>query len=162
MKNFSVNETQLASLPRRRREHAEKLLHLIERVLQEDVPSEIRRPEDVYQLVAAEMSSLPNEHFVAIMLNVKNRVISKETIGIGTLNGAIVHPRELFRRAILKNAASIICVHNHPSGDPTPSQEDIKVTKRLYDAGEIVDINVLDHIIVGVEGFVSLKQLGMM
>ncbi|GJM78144.1 hypothetical protein HMSSN139_06400 [Paenibacillus sp. HMSSN-139] len=96
-----------------------------------------------------------------LILNTKNRILSKEVISIGTLNSAIVHPREVFKPAIIKGAASIICVHNHPSGDPAPSSEDKKLTERLIQSGEIIGIDVLDHVVIGTEGYVSLKEQGM-
>lgn len=96
-----------------------------------------------------------------MMLDVKNRVIGIHTVSIGNLNSAIVSPREVFKAAILANAASIIVGHNHPSGDVTPSPEDIQVTTTLQQAGKLLGIEVLDHIIVGEEGaHTSLKQMG--
>jgi DNA repair protein RadC len=91
-------------------------------------------------------------------LDTKNRLLSWETVSLGTLSTSVVHPREVFKGAILANAASIILCHNHPSGDPKPSAEDIAITKRLAEAGKILGIDVLDHIIFGEEGFVSLKE----
>ncbi|WP_240903911.1 JAB domain-containing protein [Chengkuizengella sediminis] len=92
-------------------------------------------------------------------MNVKNKVISKKIISSGSLNSAFVHPREVFIEAIKRSAASIICFHNHPSGDPTPSPEDIEITKRLKDTGELIGINFFDHIIIGDGIFYSLKEL---
>ncbi|HLR11564.1 MAG TPA: DNA repair protein RadC [Sporosarcina sp.] len=122
----------------------------------------IRSPEDAANYLMTDMSTLQQEHFVALFLNVKNEVIHKETIFIGSLNASIVHPRELFREAVKRSAASIICAHNHPSGNPAPSQEDINVTKRLVDAGEMMGIDVLDHLIIGDHRFISLKEKGYM
>lgn len=119
-------------------------------------------PRDAANIVMEDMRYLPNEHFVCLFLNTKNHVLARETLSIGSLNAAIVHPREVFRAAIRRNSASIICVHNHPSGDPTPSQEDIQLTERLMEAGEIIGIDVLDHIIIGDLQFVSLKEQGLM
>ncbi|MNM59149.1 hypothetical protein D3C81_703940 [compost metagenome] len=93
-------------------------------------------------------------------MNTKNRVIFKEVISIGSLNAAIVHPREVFRAAIKRCSASLICAHNHPSGDSTPSPEDVNLTKRLVAAGEIIGIEVLDHVIIGGNQFYSLKEHG--
>lgn len=90
----------------------------------------------------------------------KNQVLHKQTIFIGSLNASIVHPREVFKEAFRRSAASIICIHNHPSGDPTPSREDIEVTKRLAESGKIIGIDVLDHLIIGENKFVSLKEKG--
>jgi DNA repair protein RadC len=122
----------------------------------------VRSPKDAANLMMEELRYLQKEHFVCLFLNTKNHVIGQETLSIGSLNAAIVHPREVFRAAIKRSSASIICVHNHPSGDPTPSSEDIQLTKRLVEAGEIVGIDVLDHIIIGDQTFVSLKEQGLM
>lgn len=122
----------------------------------------IRNPKDVYDLLAPDFRYQTKEHFTCLFLNTKNRVIFKEIISIGSLNAAIVHPREVFRAAIKRCSASLICAHNHPSGDSTPSKEDITLTKRLVEAGEIVGIEVLDHIIIGGNNFVSLKEHGLM
>lgn len=120
----------------------------------------IRSPEDVFAL-SLDLVGLANEHFVVFFLNTKNRVVSRKTLSIGSLNASVVHPREVFKAAIEKSAASIICVHNHPSGDPTPSPEDISLTRRLFETGEIVGIELLDHVIVGRDGWISLKHQGM-
>lgn len=122
----------------------------------------IRSPEDAAAYLMTDMSSLTQEHFVALFLNVKNEILHKETIFIGSLNSSIVHPRELFREAVKRSAASIICAHNHPSGNPTPSPEDIEVTKRLTEAGAIMGIELLDHLIIGDHQFISLKEKGYM
>ena len=118
----------------------------------------IRSPEDAAAYLMPDMSSLTQEHFVALFLNVKNEVLHKSTIFIGSLNSSIVHPREVFREAVKRSAASIICAHNHPSGNPAPSPEDIEVTKRLAEAGRIVGIDLLDHLIIGDHQFLSLKE----
>jgi len=95
-------------------------------------------------------------------MNVKNQVLHKQTIFIGSLNASIVHPREIFREAVKRSAASIICAHNHPSGNPSPSPEDIEVTKRIQEAGQIMGIELLDHVIIGDHQFISLKEKGYM
>lgn len=120
----------------------------------------IRSPDDGANYVMEEMRVLKQEHFVVLFLDTKNRVIHRQTIFVGSLNASIVHPREVFREAVKRSAASIIVAHNHPSGDPSPSQEDIHVTKRLVDSGKIMGIEVLDHIIIGNRKFVSLKEKG--
>ncbi|MBG9543554.1 RadC family protein [Cytobacillus firmus] len=120
----------------------------------------IRSPEDGANYVMHEMRFLSQEHFVCLYLNTKNQVLHKQTIFIGSLNASIVHPREVFKEAFRRSAASIICIHNHPSGDPTPSKEDIEVTKRLAESGKIIGIDVLDHLIIGENKFVSLKEKG--
>jgi len=120
----------------------------------------IQSPKDVYNLLAPELRHSPKEQFTCLFLNTKNRVIFKEVISIGSLNAAVVHPREVFRAAIKRCSASLICAHNHPSGDSTPSPEDVNLTKRLVSAGEIIGIEVLDHVIIGGSQFYSLKEHG--
>ncbi|WP_285765865.1 DNA repair protein RadC [Peribacillus sp. SI8-4] len=120
----------------------------------------IRSPEDGANYCMEDMRFLSQEHFVCLYLNTKNQVLQKTTIFIGSLNASIVHPREVFKEAFKRSAASIICLHNHPSGDPTPSREDIEVTKRLVECGRIIGIEVLDHIIIGEHKYVSLKEKG--
>ncbi len=121
----------------------------------------IRCPEDVCSLLMEDLRNMDREYFLALLLNTKNQVLAKETISIGTLNASMVHPRELFKVAIRRSAAAVILVHNHPSGDPTPSREDIALTKRLQEAGEIIGIDVLDHIVIGDNRFTSLKSQGL-
>ncbi|AWE08177.1 hypothetical protein DCE79_12585 [Lysinibacillus sp. 2017] len=120
----------------------------------------IRSPEDAASYLMQDMTSLQQEHFVCLFLNVKNQVIHKQTIFVGSLNASIVHPREIFREAVKRSAASLICSHNHPSGVPTPSPEDIDVTNRLYEAGKIVGVDLLDHVIIGDHQFISMKEKG--
>lgn len=120
----------------------------------------IRSPEDAANYMMEEMRFLSQEHFVALYLNTKNQVMHKQTLFIGSLNASIVHPREVFKEAFRRSAASIVCLHNHPSGDPTPSREDIDVTKRLVECGKILGIDVLDHLIIGEKKYVSLKEKG--
>ena len=121
----------------------------------------IRSPQDVSELVMEDLRYLQQEHFVCLFLNTKNAVIGRETLSVGSLNATLVHPRELFRAAIKKSSAAIICVHNHPSGDPTPSTEDIQLTHRLAEAGKIIGISLLDHIIIGDRKFISMKEQGL-
>lgn len=120
----------------------------------------IRSPEDGAKYLMNDMRFLSQEHFVCLYLNTKNQVIHKQTVFIGSLNASIVHPREVFREALKRSAASVIAVHNHPSGDPAPSREDIEVTKRLVECGKIIGIDLLDHLIIGENKFVSLKEKG--
>lgn len=120
----------------------------------------VRSPYDAAMYVMEEMRYLKKEHFVCLFLNTKNHIIGKETLSIGTLNASLVHPREVFRAAIRISSASIICLHNHPSGDPTPSSEDIQITQRLAEAGSLLGIEILDHLIIGDGKFVSLKEQG--
>ncbi|PZN11013.1 MAG: JAB domain-containing protein, partial [Bacillota bacterium] len=100
-------------------------------------------------------------HFYVVLLNTRHYVVGVELISIGTLNGAMVHPREVFRAAIRRGAAALILAHNHPSGDPTPSPEDVQVTRRLVEAGRLMGIDVLDHVIIGDNRYRSLRELGM-
>ncbi|MCM3785799.1 DNA repair protein RadC [Neobacillus mesonae] len=120
----------------------------------------IRSPRDAADLLMEQLRYLQKEHFVCLFLNTKNHVIAQETLSMGSLNASIVHPREVFRAAMKCSSASIVCAHNHPSGDPTPSPEDIQITRRLTKAGEIVGIDVLDHIIIGDGKYTSLKEQG--
>lgn len=120
----------------------------------------IRSPEDGANYCMEDMRFLTQEHFVCLYLNTKNQVLHKRTVFIGSLNASIVHPREVFKEAFRRSAASIICLHNHPSGDPSPSKEDIEVTKRLVECGKIIGIDVLDHLIIGEHKYVSLKEKG--
>lgn len=124
----------------------------------------IRNPRDVFDLVRADMEFLQVEHFDVIGLSTKNHVIFRENISIGSLNASIAHPREVFKRLIKCSCAACILVHNHPSGDTTPSDEDILLTKQLVKCGKVIGIEVLDHIIVGADGggYVSLKEQGRM
>ena len=124
----------------------------------------VRSPKDVFDLVRADMEFLQVEHFDVIGLSTKNHVIFKENISIGSLNASIVHPREAFKGLIRRSCAACILVHNHPSSDPLPSDEDILLTKKLVECGKLIGIEVLDHIIVGADGggYVSLKEQGKM
>lgn len=121
----------------------------------------IRSPQDVFDLLEPDFRHLQQEHFICLFLSTKNQVISKELLSMGTLNATLIHPREVFRAAIKRSSASIICAHNHPSTDPSPSSEDINMTNRLMEAGSIIGIEVLDHIIIGGNRFYSLKEKGL-
>jgi DNA repair protein RadC len=133
-----------------------------------DRPKAISSPADAAAVVREEMRTLDREEFGVLLLNTKNGLIKRCSVSRGSLNASIVEPREVFKDAIAASAASMILVHNHPSGDPTPSSEDIAITKRLVKAGELLNISVLDHIVLGhrIAGhdsdFVSLKELGLM
>ncbi|RRT89351.1 hypothetical protein DPF86_05745 [Staphylococcus argenteus] len=120
----------------------------------------ITQPSDVADLMMASMKDLSQEHFMILLLNSKNIVIKEACVFKGTLNSSIVHPREIFSIAIRENANAIIAVHNHPSGDVTPSQEDIMTTLRLKECGLILGIDLLDHIIIGDNRFTSLVEAG--
>jgi len=121
----------------------------------------VSSPDDAAALVMPVLREEVREHFMLLILDTKNHVIAMPVISIGTLSGSLVHPREVFREAVRNSASSIILVHNHPSGDPTPSKEDCLVTARLVEAGKMMDIPVCDHIIIGDDKFVSLKEEGM-
>lgn len=120
----------------------------------------VRSPEDGYKLLKLFLEDKDREYFIVVSLNCKNQPVSINICHIGSLNASIVHPREVMKSAILSNAASIIVGHNHPSGKVDPSREDIEVTKRLVEAGKIIGIELLDHIIIGENSFVSLKEKG--
>jgi DNA repair protein RadC len=137
-------------------------LELGRRVARSRLPeaAAVTRPQDAADLLMEELRHLREEHFVVLFLNTKNRVIGRQTLSIGSLNASVVHPREVFRAAIRRSSASILCAHNHPSGDPTPSPEDLQLTRRLAEAGELVGIELLDHIVIGDNRFISLKELG--
>lgn len=120
----------------------------------------ISSPTDAYKLINEFIDGVDREVMVVCSLSTKNEPISLNLASVGTLNSSLIHPREIFKSSILSNAASIIIAHNHPSGDPTPSSEDINVTHRLKEAGKILGIELIDHIIVGNNQFISLKEKG--
>jgi len=126
----------------------------------EDKPI-VKTPEDVVNLVRSRLKGKKKEYFLAILLDTRNQLIKVAEISIGSLDASIVHPREVFKEAISASAASVIFAHNHPSGVPEASEDDINLTKRLAEAGEIVGIDVLDHIIIGDEKYLSLKREGL-
>ena len=117
----------------------------------------ITSPVDVLGLLT-DIKDRRKEYFVALFLNARNQVICREDVSVGSLNASLVHPREVFAPAVGSSAASVILAHNHPSGDVTPSREDIELTRRMVQAGEIMGIEVLDHLIVGSERFLSMKE----
>ena len=121
----------------------------------------VRSPADVAQLLMAEMAHLEQEHFRVLFLNTRNRLLGSETVYVGNLNASHIRVSEVFRNAIKRNCAAVIVAHNHPSGDPTPSPEDVEVTRQLVAAGNLLDIEVLDHLIVGQQRFVSLRERGL-
>ncbi len=127
-----------------------------------------RRPsistaEDVVALCASQLRGLDREHFWALSLNTKNQLVKTTEVSVGSLNASIVHPRELFKGAVRASAAALVVVHNHPSGDPTPSGADIQLTRRLVKAGDVLGIELLDHVIIGDGGeHTSLRDLGLM
>lgn len=121
----------------------------------------IHSPETVADYLMEEMRYLYQEHFVCLYLNIKNKIIHRKNVFVGSLNSSVVHPREIFREAIRCSAGAIICAHNHPSGDPTPSPEDLMVTQRLVEAGMTVGIEVIDHLIIGDGTFFSMRNEGL-
>jgi DNA repair protein RadC len=120
-----------------------------------------RNPEDIADFIKNTLKGKKKEHFIALLLDTRNRLKKVTEVSIGSLDTSIAHPREVFKEAIAASASSIIIAHNHPSGDCTPSSDDIELTKRLVKAGEIIDITVLDHIIVSDTGYLSLKAKGL-
>ena len=126
-----------------------------------DERTQIRSPADAANLVMSDMSLLEQEHLRIMLLDTKNRVLETRTVYQGSLNTSLIRVGELFREAIRANCASLIVLHNHPSGDPTPSPEDVAVTRQIVEAGKLLDVEVLDHLIIGRERFVSLKERGL-
>ncbi|MBS4031050.1 MAG: DNA repair protein RadC [Clostridiales bacterium] len=122
----------------------------------------ISSPGDAAGLVMEEMRHYMREHFRVLLLDTKNKVLGIEEISIGSLNTSLVHPREVFRPAIRRACASLILVHNHPSGDPTPSREDLDVTRRLCEAGRLVGIEILDHVVIGDGKYLSFREKGLL
>jgi DNA repair protein RadC len=138
---------------------------------------DIKNPRSVVKAVRASIKDMRKEHFMLIILNTRNKIIRIENISVGTLNASLVHPREVFNKAIAHTASSVVIAHNHPSGDPEPSEEDLKITRRLVEAGRILGIEVLDHIIIGkhsvksaitgdsnkpeIESYCSFKEKGL-
>lgn len=124
-------------------------------------PSNVESPEVAATIIARHLARADREHFVVLMLNAQNGLLGVHTVAVGTLTACLVSVRDVFKAAILANAASIVVGHNHPSGDPSPSPEDIHLTRELHKAGELLDIHLLDHVVVGARGsYVSLKRLG--
>lgn len=121
----------------------------------------VSSPEDVVSLMMPRLKYEQKENFCVILLDIKNHLLSIQTISVGSLTASVVHPREVFKAAVLESAASMILVHNHPSCDPTPSREDVSLTNRMVKAGELMNIPVFDHIIVGGNEYVSMKEKGL-
>ena len=142
-----------------------KILSFIElskrysRLIKNSYSKKINSAEDVFNMFHDRLVNEKKEHFIVLMLDIKNQIIKEETISIGTLGNSLIHPREVFKSAIKNSAYSIILVHNHPSGDCNPSKEDVDITERLIEVGKMVDIKVLDHIIIGREEWKSWKEI---
>lgn len=122
----------------------------------------VNSPRDIFNILHGEMVTYNQEILKLITLNTKNEIIKIKDVFKGSLNSSLIHPREIFKEAIKNSAASIVICHNHPSGDPTPSNEDISVTTRINEASKIIGINLIDHIIIGREQYVSLKEQGIL
>jgi DNA repair protein RadC len=122
----------------------------------------IKDPEAIVKAISASIKDKAKEHFKLILLNARNKILGISTISIGSLNASIVHPREVFKDAIMHNAYSVVLAHNHPSGDPEPSEDDLKMTRKLVESGKILGIEVLDHLIIGKNAFYSFKEKGLM
>lgn len=137
---------------------------LANRVKDTDEPGRkriVKTPEDVVSLIQNRLKGKKKEYFLVICLDTRGKHIKTSEVSVGSLDSSIVHPREVFKEALTASAASVIFVHNHPSGDPEPSEDDAKLTRRLADAGEILGIEVLDHVITGDNDFRSLKRIGL-
>lgn len=120
----------------------------------------IRNPQDAFELVRGEMAYLDREHFRVINLNTKKQVLAIDTVSVGSLNASLVHPREVFKLPIKRSAACLILVHNHPSGDTKPSREDRDLTQRLCQAGALLGIDIVDHLIIGQNNYLSMRENG--
>jgi len=121
----------------------------------------LKKPENIFELVKGNLKGKKKEHFLVVSLDTRSRLIKVSEVSVGSLDSSIVHPREAFKEAVSASAASVILVHNHPSGDTTPSEDDIKLTRRLAAAGEVMGIEVLDHIIVADNTYLRLKREGL-
>ncbi|GIK40045.1 MAG: UPF0758 protein [Chloroflexota bacterium] len=126
-----------------------------------DARPQITSPLDAANLLMLEMGSLEQEHLRTLLLDTKNRVLASPTVYVGNVNASIIRVSEVFREAVRENATAIIVAHNHPSGDPTPSPEDVQVTRSIVEAGSLLGIDVLDHLVIGHQCFVSLKERGL-
>jgi DNA repair protein RadC len=154
---------QLKGIGERKAAHLKAVFELGRRMLTA-APTEhptVKSPADAANLLMAEMGTLEQEHMRVVILNTKNQVIKVHTCYIGSLNMAVIRVGELFREAIRLNAAALIAVHNHPSGDPTPSAEDVCVTRQIVEAGKLLNVDVLDHLVIGQQRWVSLKERGL-
>jgi DNA repair protein RadC len=126
-----------------------------------DARPQINSPTDAANLLMLEMGSLEQEHLRTVLLDTKNRVLASPTVYVGNVNSSIIRVSEVFREAVRQNATALIVAHNHPSGDPAPSPEDIQVTRSIVEAGLLLGVEVLDHLIIGHQRFVSLKERGL-
>ena len=165
MKKYQANDVEQLVVKEEEKRVAAKRVDIVSLRMVKETSSlyknrSVRSPADGYKLFKQFLGELDREYFVVMCLNVKNEPTVINICHIGSLNASIVHPREVMKTAIMSNAASILVLHNHPSGRPEPSSEDIEVTKRLVDAGSIIGIDVMDHLIIGEDSFISLKEKG--
>jgi DNA repair protein RadC len=126
------------------------------------MPRQIRKPEDVARLLGNRFWKAAREQFAVLLLTTRHTVLAIETVSVGTIDASIVHPREVFRPAIRRGAKAILCAHNHPSGDPEPSADDVEITERLAKVGELLGTPVLDHIVIAAGGLVSFQSRGLL
>lgn len=125
------------------------------------VPFDIKNPEAVVKAIRTAIQDKAKEHFKLLLLNSRNKILRISTVSIGTLTTSLVHPREVFKEALLHSAASVVLAHNHPSGDPEPSEDDLKITRKLVESGKILGIEVIDHLILGKNHFYSFREKGL-
>ena len=161
---MSKVELQRSGLSRKRALSLQAAFHLAQRSRFHRLPEvwRLRASREVFDYFGERLSDLKRECFWSLLLDGKNRISRVVRISEGSLTSSLVHPREVFRPAVLEAAASVLFIHNHPSGDPTPSQEDIDVTRRLVETGRILGIKVLDHIIVGFHRYFSFADQGLL
>jgi len=138
-----------------------ELANRLENSNESDKKPVVKTPEDVVSLIQNKLKGKKKEYFLVLCLDTRGKLIKTSEVSVGSLDSSIVHPREVFKEALTASAASVIFVHNHPSGEPEPSEDDIKLTRRLADAGNILGIDVLDHVITGDNNFKSLKREGL-
>ncbi len=171
LSKYSIKQLSLANVSRLMQEHgvgkakAAQIAAVFElarrlETFVEEPKRKVCSPKDVYVLMYPKMREQKKERFITLYLDTKNQILKEEVVSVGSLNASIVHPREVFKSALMESSASVIMVHNHPSGDPSPSREDIMVTEKLVEGGKLLGIDVLDHIIIGDGRYVSLKDEG--
>lgn len=131
---------------------------LLDEIEQGHKPFPVRRGREVFDYVRTTILDVDREYFYILYLNSRNQIFGKDMVSVGSLDASIVHPREIFKKSIKRSAAAVVLVHNHPSGDPTPSDDDLEITKRLVEAGRLLGIHVLDHVVVARASFVSMRE----
>ncbi len=139
---------------------SENYKHYMQWIAETESRPVVSYPDNAANVAVPMIDDLTKEYFILLCMDTKNKVVNKQIISIGSLNANIVHPREVFKAALLNSAAHIIVLHNHPSGDPVPSREDIEITKKLHEAGKILGIDLLDHVIIGAGKNFSMKEAG--